>query len=83
MAEDGQGEKKKSGVLRDLVQVESMIQVALGIPIGCVLGWAAGDWADKHFHTSWIVIVGILLGAAGGFAQMFAVLSKMMKKGDR
>jgi len=71
---------KKSGALGDLVTAESMIQLALVLPIGCVLGWVVGSALDKHFGASWMGIVGILLGAVGGFIQIFRMASKYLKR---
>ena len=70
---------KPKGALGDLVKAESMIQLALGLPIGCLVGWFLGNLADKHFGTHFWAVVGILLGAAGGFIQIFATAKKIMK----
>jgi ATP synthase protein I len=69
------------GALGDLVKAESMIQLALALPAGCVIGWLGGSWLDHHFHQSWIAIVGILLGAAAGFVQIFRTASRYIKRG--
>lgn len=74
------GEKKR-GALGDLVKAESMIQLAIALPAGCVIGWLAGSWADRHFGQHWIGIAGILLGAAAGFIQIFRTASKYLKDG--
>ena len=71
---------KKSGSLKDLVQAEAMIQLALAVPGGCVIGWLIGDALDHHFHTSWIQIVGIVVGAVGGFLQIFRTVSRYLKR---
>jgi ATP synthase protein I len=72
---------KPKGALGDLVTAESMIQLAIALPVGCLLGWLVGEALDKHFHTGWIGIAGILLGAAGGFIQIFRTASKFLKRG--
>ncbi len=77
MADNG---RKQGGALSDLVTAESMIQLAIALPLGCLLGWLVGSWLDRHFHQSWIGIVGILLGAAGGFIQIVRVASRYMKR---
>lgn len=59
-----------------------MLQLALAVPSGCFVGLLLGYLLDKHFHTHWIVVVGMLLGAAGGFIQIFTALSRMNKRGD-
>ena len=66
MADDGQ-DGKKGGTLQDLVKAESMIQLALVLPAACLIGGLGGAALDKHFHTGWMGVTGILLGAAAGF----------------
>ena len=72
---------KKSG-LGNLVQAESMLQLALAVPAGTFVGLAIGYLLDRHFHTRWIVVVGMLLGAAGGFIQIFTSIARLGKRGD-
>ena len=81
MADDG-GDKKKSGggTLSDLVKAESMVQLALMLPAGCVIGALGGTALDKHFHTGWIAVVGILLGAAAGFTGIYRTAAKAMRR---
>ena len=78
MADDGQN-GKKGGVLGDLVKAESMIQLALVLPAAVLIGALAGTWLDKHFHTRWIVVVGILIGAVAGFVQIFKTAARAMR----
>ena len=73
-------EQKKNGALGELVKAESMIQLAIALPAGCVIGWLMGAWLDKHFHTGWMGIAGILLGAVAGFIQIFRTASKYLKR---
>jgi ATP synthase protein I len=68
------------GPLGDLVKVESMIQLAIALPAGCLIGWFAGSWLDRHFHQNWISIAGIVLGAVAGFVQIFTTASRFLKK---
>jgi ATP synthase protein I len=56
--------------LREIVQAESMIQIALVLPLSCVIGWAIGDFLDHKLHQSWIAIAGLGLGIAAGFVQV-------------
>ena len=88
MADEGtpnnNGEDKQpsglGGGLGDLVKAESMIQLAIALPAGCLIGWLLGSWADRHFHQNWLGILGIILGAIGGFIQIFATASRFLKK---
>jgi ATP synthase protein I len=81
MADDGNIPKKPHGALGDLVKAESMVQLAIALPAGCLIGWLAGAAVDKHFHTSWVGVVGILLGAVAGFIQIFRTASRYLKRG--
>jgi ATP synthase protein I len=80
MADDGNTPKKSPGALGDLVKAESMIQLAIALPAGCTIGWLAGAALDKHFHTEWISMVGIVLGAVAGFIQIFRTASRYLKR---
>jgi F0F1-type ATP synthase assembly protein I len=71
-------DKKQSG-LKGLAQAESMIQLALAVPAGCFVGLFFGYWLDRHFHQHWIAVAGMLLGAAGGFIQIFTTLARTTK----
>lgn len=73
---------KKDGALGQLVKAESFIQLAIALPAGCVIGWLVGAALDKHFGTHWIGVVGILLGAAGGFIQIFLMASRYLKRDE-
>jgi ATP synthase protein I len=72
--------EKRRGALGDLVKAESMIQLAIALPAGCVIGWLIGAWLDRHFHQSWIGVVGILFGAAAGFMQIFLTASRYLRR---
>ena len=69
------------GGLGDLVRAESMIQLAIALPVGCFVGWFFGNLLDKHFHTGWMTIAGIALGAAAGFIQIYKTASGVLKRG--
>ncbi len=73
-------DKKKNPALSDLVTAESMIQLAIALPAGCIIGWLLGAWLDHHFHQNWIGVVGILLGAVAGFLQMFTTAARFLKR---
>ena len=83
MPDDSNIPQKKSGPLRDLVKAESILQLALAIPAGCFVGLGIGYLLDRHFHTKWITVTLMFLGAAGGFIQLFAFLARTSKGGDQ
>jgi len=74
-------DEERKGAFGELVKAESMIQLAIALPAGCVIGWLLGAWLDKHFHQNWMGITGILLGAIGGFIQIFTTAQRYLKRG--
>lgn len=45
--------------------------LAWSVPISIAIGYGAGWWLDRYFGTEpWLQIVGFLLGAAAGLAQI-------------
>lgn len=62
--------------LSSLVRLESLIQLAIMIPAATAIGWLAGTGLDHLFHTTWISIAGLLLGAAAAFVQIFRIVLK-------
>ncbi|NYF80205.1 AtpZ/AtpI family protein [Granulicella arctica] len=72
---------KKSGALGEVVKAESMIQLAIALPAGCLIGWLVGHWLDAHFHQGWIGIAGIVLGAVAGFVQIFTTAARFLRSG--
>ena len=67
------------------VQAEKMIELGITLPVATVLGWLIGEALDKKFHTSWIAIVGLMLGVAAGlvrFIQRALAISAEDSKGN-
>jgi ATP synthase protein I len=69
-------------VLRGLVRAESMIQIALALPLSTFIGWGLGDLLDRKLHTSWIAVVGLLLGIAAGFTQVVRLANQANRSDD-
>lgn len=59
------------------VQAEKMIELGITLPIATVVGWLLGDLLDKKFHTSWIAIVGLFLGAIAGLVRLIQASMKI------
>jgi F0F1-type ATP synthase assembly protein I len=72
---------EKKNAMGELVKAESMIQLAIALPAGCVIGWLVGAWLDRHFHQNWIGIAGIVMGAISGFLQIFLTASRYLRRG--
>jgi ATP synthase protein I len=72
--------QSRDGAMKSLVQVESLIQLALMLPVATVVGWLIGVGLDKWLHQHWIYIPGLILGAAAGFVEMFRVIVAQSKE---
>ncbi len=58
------------------VQVGRFTQLAFALPAGTVAGWLVGTGLDHWLHTSWISIVGLVLGTVAGFVEVIRTVSK-------
>ncbi len=70
-------------VLRGFVRAESMVQIALALPISTVIGWALGDYLDHKLHQSWISILGLLVGIVAGFLQVVRLANQANRSDDK
>ncbi len=61
------------------VQVGRYSELALMLPAGTVVGWLAGSGLDRWLHTSWIAIVGLILGSAAGLMEVIRTISRDTK----
>jgi F0F1-type ATP synthase assembly protein I len=69
MAESPQPENSKS-------QLANYAQIGLVFPAATFLGWLLGTALDHWLHTTWLYIVGLLLGILAGFVELIRVVSK-------
>jgi F0F1-type ATP synthase assembly protein I len=61
------------------VQVGRYSELALLLPAGTVVGWLLGSALDRWLHTSWIGVVGLLVGTSGGLIQVIRTISRDTK----
>jgi F0F1-type ATP synthase assembly protein I len=61
------------------VQVGRYSQLAFMLPAGTVAGWLFGSLLDRWLHASWISVVGLLLGTAGGLIELIRTISRDTK----
>ena len=60
-------------------QVGRYSQLAFLLPASTVAGWLLGAALDRWLHTSWIQIVGLVLGTAGGFIELIRTVLRDTK----
>jgi F0F1-type ATP synthase assembly protein I len=60
----------------------SYVGIFFGVAI--VLGYAAGRWADRRFHTDpYLTIGGILIGVASSFRELYRVSKQAIREGRK
>ncbi len=57
-------------------------QLAFVLPAATAAGWIVGVLFDRWLHTTWIYLVGLLLGIAAGFVELVRTAMKSEKSGD-
>jgi F0F1-type ATP synthase assembly protein I len=60
---------KQSAAVASYVQAEKLLQIAFVLPCAMLIGWGAGWWIDRHFHTRWASILGLVLGITAGMVS--------------
>jgi F0F1-type ATP synthase assembly protein I len=54
-------------------------QIAMALPAATVTGLIVGYLLDKWLHTTWLYLVGLLLGIAAGFVELVRTVMKSEK----
>jgi ATP synthase protein I len=78
----GKDQPGGGGMMGSWVQAEKLMQIALVLPCAAFLGWLAGSWADRHFHQSWMTVVGILFGCASGLVYAIRIAIAAERSSD-
>ena len=56
------------------VALASYSQLAFVLPAATVTGWIIGLLLDKWLHTTWLYLVGLILGIIAGFVELIRVV---------
>jgi len=57
-------------------QAGNYAQLAFVLPAAIVVGWLIGVGMDKWLHTTWLYIVGLILGIIAGFVELIRSVTK-------
>jgi F0F1-type ATP synthase assembly protein I len=52
------------------IQMARYSQLAFVFPAATVAGWLVGVALDRWLHTTWLYIVGLIVGIAAGFVEL-------------
>jgi F0F1-type ATP synthase assembly protein I len=61
------------------LQLARYSQLAFVFPAAVVVGWLLGSALDRWLHTTWVYLVGILLGIAAGFIELIRTVLRDTK----
>jgi F0F1-type ATP synthase assembly protein I len=64
------------GIMTPLRQADRYLEIGFAFPACIVVGLMLGYGLDRHFHTHFLYIVGLLLGIAAGFVQLIRLTRK-------
>jgi len=73
--EDDPPEKKSM-----LVQLANYSQLAFTLPAATVAGWLMGLALDHWLHTTWLYLVGLILGIVAGFVELIRTVTSSDSK---
>lgn len=58
-----------------LVVLARYSEIAFIFPAATVAGWLIGVGLDHWLHTTWLYILGLILGIVAGFVQLIRIVS--------
>ena len=60
----------------------SYVGIFFGVAV--CLGLFAGRWADHRWHTEpWLTLVGVLVGVASGFRELYRLSKKALREEEK
>ena len=62
------------------VQLASYSQLAFIFPAATVAGWLIGLALDHWLHTTWLYLVGLILGIVAGFVELIRTVTSSDSK---
>jgi F0F1-type ATP synthase assembly protein I len=71
MPEGSPDRQKKSLIL----QLANYSQLAFIFPAATVVGWLIGVALDHWLHTTWLYLVGLILGIIAGFVELIRLVT--------
>ncbi len=63
-----------------LIQIARYSQLAFVLPAATCVGWVIGLLLDKWLHTTYLYLVGLLLGIVAGFVELIRTVLRSEKE---
>lgn len=76
MPDDSPERQKRSLIL----QLANYSQLAFIFPAATVVGWLIGAGLDRWLHTTWLYLVGLILGIIAGFVELIRLVTSSESK---
>lgn len=77
MPEDRETPEQKKSLI---VQLANYSQLAFIFPAATVVGWLIGVALDHWLHTTWLYLVGLILGIIAGFVELIRLVTSSESK---
>jgi len=61
------------------LQLARYSQLAFVFPAATVVGWLLGVGLDHWLHTTWLYLVGLILGILAGFVELIRAVTSSEK----
>jgi F0F1-type ATP synthase assembly protein I len=68
---------EKSSKTSLIVQLARYSEIAVIFPAATAVGWLVGVALDHWLHTTWLYLVGLILGIVAGFVQLIRMASSL------
>ncbi len=62
------------------VQMARYSQLAFMLPACTVAGWLAGAALDRWMHTTWLYLLGLIVGIIAGFVELIRTVTSSESK---
>jgi ATP synthase protein I len=80
-SEGNRTEDERKQTIQERREMASAGAMGLQFGISVAIGAFGGNWLDKQFDTApWLVLTGIVLGAAAGFRDLYLFAKKQEEK---
>jgi F0F1-type ATP synthase assembly protein I len=64
--------------------LSSYSYVGIFFGVAVCIGLFAGHWADRRWHTEpWLTLLGVLIGVASGFRELYRLSKKALREEKR
>ena len=67
--------EKDQGGKNAIVEMSNYAQLAIVFPAATVIGWLIGAAFDHWLHTTWLYLVGLILGIVAGFVELIRTVN--------